>query len=129
MHSRRCKKKVTGNYRLTSFWPYENKSVGSCTGSGLCAKHFVPNAKGWYTYQGKLVIATATSYLLKYGWSKRDGITYHKYYDTIKLRIEGQEYDAIVLDSCGACMKKHIIDLFVIDGKHSVTTSIDIISE
>ena len=112
------------SYRLTSFWPGEgNPCVGA---SGLCARNFKLNSKGWYTYKGKLVVATATPYLLKYGWKKVDGIVYHKYYDEIKLVINGKTYDAIVLDSCGACMKKDIIDLYVKDGAHSITTQITV---
>lgn len=84
------------------------------------------NDKGWYTYKGKLVVATATTYLLKQGWKQVDGIVYHKYYDEIKLTINGTTYDAIVLDSCGACMKKDIIDLYVKDGAHSITTQITV---
>lgn len=72
------------------------------------------------------MVATATPYLLKYGWKKVDGIVYHKYYDEIKLVINGKTYDAIVLDSCGACMKKDIIDLYVKDGAHSITTQITV---
>lgn len=48
------------------------------------------------------------------------GITYYKLYDTFTLVIDGVSYPAIVLDSCGACMKKHIIDVFVIDRAHMV---------
>ena len=49
-----------------------------------------------------------------------DGITYYKLYDTFTLVIDGISYPAIVLDSCGACMKKNIIDVFVIDRAHMV---------
>ena len=38
--------------------------TGSCTGSGLCEKDFDTNEKGWYTYQNKLVLGVATTYLL-----------------------------------------------------------------
>ena len=92
----------------------------------MCAGNFQLNDKGWYTYKGKLVVATATPYLLKQGWSQVSGITYHKYYDELKLVINGVTYDAIVLDSCGACMKKNIIDLYVKDGAHSITTQITV---
>lgn len=71
-------------------------------------------------------MATATTYLLKQGWSKVDGIEYHKYYETLTLNINGKDYEAIILDSCGACMKKRIVDLFTIDGKHGITTQITV---
>lgn len=92
----------------------------------MCEKDFQINSQGWYTYQGKLVLGTATPYLLKYGYTQREGITYFKYYDTLTLVINGVEYEGIVLDSCGACMKKNIIDLFVSNSKSSITTQITI---
>ena len=76
---------------------------------------------GWYTYQGKLVVATATPYLLNYGYSKKSSIRYFKYYDTFTIYINGGKYEAIVLDSCGAAMSKPIIDLFVAGPEHSIT--------
>lgn len=84
------------------------------------------NENGWYTYQGKLVLGTATRYLLKYGYSEIEGKRYFKYYDTVTLTINGKDYEGIVLDSCGACMKKNIIDLFVSGSKSSITTNITI---
>jgi hypothetical protein len=65
-------------------------------------------------------VATANRALLKYGWPEVEGITYYKLYDTFTLVINGVPYDAIVLDSCGACMKKNIIDVFVMDREHMV---------
>ena len=52
-------------YRLTSFWSGDGMDTGSCTGSGLCEKDFQINDKGWYTYNGYLVLAGATTYLQK----------------------------------------------------------------
>ncbi len=71
-------------------------------------------------------MGTATPYLLKYGYAKREGTIYFKYYDTVKLHINGQEYEGIVLDSCGACMKKDIIDLFVSNSQSVITTQIEL---
>ena len=48
--------------RMTSFWANDGYGTGECTGSGLCSWDFDINENGWYTYQGKLVIATATTY-------------------------------------------------------------------
>lgn len=108
------------SYRLTSYYSGE-AGTGSCTGTGLCEKDFQINEKGWYTYKGKLVLAGATPYLLKYGYTKKEGRHYFKYYDEVKLTIDGVEYEGIILDSCGASMKvsENRIDLFV-SGKSSV---------
>lgn len=101
-------------------------NTGHCTGTGLCTWDFQKNDRGWYIYQGKLVLGTATSYLLKYGYPQIEGIKYYKYYDTVTLNIQGQEYQGIVLDSCGACMKKNIIDLFVSGPSSVITTNIQV---
>lgn len=95
---------------MTSYYPEE---TSNCTGSGLCSLDFQINDKGWYTYQGKLVVATATEYLLKYGFSLAEGVHTYKYYDELILNIDGVDYPAIVLDSCGSSMKNGRIDLFV----------------
>ena len=71
-------------------------------------------------------MGTATSYLLKYGYPQISGIRYFNYYDTLTLVIDGTEYQGIVLDSCGACMRNNIIDLFVSNGTSSITTNITV---
>ena len=96
--------------RMTSFYPEESSN---CTGSGLCSWDFGVNEHGWYTYNGKLVVATATQYLSNQGWYLADGVHTYRYYDEITLIIDGVEYQAIVLDSCGSSMRTDRIDLFV----------------
>ena len=98
--------------RLTSFYPRGNV-VSTTTGSGLTIEDFELNENGWYTYNGKLVVATATDYLLNYGWKYSEGVRLYTYYDVLILEIDGVEYEAIVLDSCGICMTRGYIDLFV----------------
>lgn len=105
--------------RLTSYYANDGYETGNCTGSGLCTNNFSINDKGWYTYQDKLVVATATDYLLKYGFNLYDGVHTYKYYDEIILNIDGIDYESIVLDSCGNCMKTDRVDLFV-SNKQSV---------
>lgn len=99
--------------RMTSYYPNDGPGTGSITGSGLGPNDFQVNDKGWYTYQGKLVIATATDYLLKYGWILGEGVHTYRYYNELTLTIDGIDYPAIVLDSCGHAMKSGRIDLFV----------------
>lgn len=111
---------------MTSYYTGDSTGSGSVTGSGLKSSDFQVNEHGWYTYQGKLVVATATTYLLNYGYARRDGIVYHKYYETLTLTINGKDYPAIILDSCGACMKKPIIDIFVKDRRSVIDTYITV---
>lgn len=99
---------------------------GTCTGSGLCEKDFDINEYGWYTYQGKLVVGGATRYLLKYGWTEQAGIRYLKYYEELTLTINDVDYPAIVLDSCGACMYRNIIDLYVSNPESAIVGSITV---
>lgn len=96
--------------RMTSYYPEEGEFT---TGSGLSPANFEINDKGWYTYQGKLVVATATTYLANQGWQVGNGVHLYKYYDELILNIDGVDYDAIILDSCGSSMKTDRVDLYV----------------
>lgn len=118
---------ITDEYetRLTSYYP--RKPV-SPTGCGLGIEDFGVNEYGWYTYKGKLVIATATNYLLNYGWRYQNGVRLYNYYDVLILNINGVDYEAIVLDSCGICMTTGRIDLFVVD-KDAVIDTMIIVKE
>ena len=109
--------------RMTSFYPAESSD---CTGSGLCSWDFGVNENGWYTYNGKLVVATATQYLANQGWYLAPGVHTYRYYDEITLVIDGVEYQAIVLDSCGNSMKTDRIDLFVRDAGSVKDTTISV---
>lgn len=106
---------ITKEYRLTSYWAGDAPDTGNCTGSGLCEKDFQINDKGWYTYNGYLVLAGATTYLQKtYGID--DWKDYYKYYDIINLIIDGVNYQGIILDTCGASYTvktEQRLDLFV----------------
>ena len=82
---------------------------------------FQVNEKGWYTYQGKIVLAGATEELLRSGYNINKGNIrqsekhYFRYYDTLTIEIDGIKYNAIILDSCGISMWEgyHRLDLFV----------------
>lgn len=114
--------------RLTSYYLGDNTETTTKTGSGLDIYDFEVNNNGWYTYQGKLVVATATNYLIKYGFVLGENIKTYKYYDELVLNIDGIDYQAIVLDSCGSSMKTGRIDLFV-SNKESVKDTKIIVKE
>ncbi len=105
-------------YRLTSYYENDECKSTPCTGTGLCDKDFEKNEHGWYTYNGKLVLAAATPYLIKQFGYKENKL-YFRYYDEVTLTIDGVKYEGIILDTCGACYRNEIIDLFV-SGKESV---------
>ena len=76
--------------------------------------------KSVYTYKGKIVVACATQELKKSGYSVKGAQSqqvkhYFKYFDELKINIDGTLYDAICLDSCGAAMWKgeYRIDIYV----------------
>lgn len=114
--------------RLTSYYVGDNTETSITTGSGLDINDFQVNDKGWYTYNGKLVLATATNYLLNYGFNLADNVKTYKYYDELVLNIDGIDYQAIVLDSCGKSMTTGIIDLFVTN-KESIKDTKIIVKE
>lgn len=99
-------------YRVTSYYPGDECNSTNCTGTGLCTKDFQVDEHGWYTYNGKLVLAAATTYLQNQFGVKENKL-YFKYYDEVLLTIDGVQYEGIILDTCGACYRNEIVDLFV----------------
>ena len=107
--------------RITSYWVNDDCNSEDMTASGKNSKDFQLNEKGWYTWNGKLVIATASARL-----GKTNQKTY-KLYEELTLIINGERYNAIVLDVCGACMRDNRIDLYVKDKAHMIDTMIEVI--
>lgn len=115
---------INADYRLTSYYTGDNTGSGEWVGAGIHTSKFETNSKGWYTYKGKLVMAGATNECLRAtkgacgNWNTRkEGKRYFDYYEEIKVVIDGIEYEAIILDSCGASMRlnENRLDLFVSD--------------
>lgn len=114
--------KLTG-YRITSYHPGDGCASGTKTGSGKSINDFSTmkiGNKNVYTYNGKIVVACATKELFNTGYSvngsqKTQNKYYFKYYQEFTLVIDGVNYPAICLDSCGAAMweGEYRIDIFV----------------
>ena len=97
---------------FTNYYTGDRCGSTAKTGSGLTTDQFKVNELGFYTYNNKVVVASATYQGLNssYGVLERyseplDGITYHNYFDTLELKIGGVAYEAIVLDTVGAGME------------------------
>ena len=95
---------------FTNYYTGDSTGSGTRTGSGMLISKFKPNEKGWLTYDGFVVVATATKECMKStsgACSKYkelpEGFHIFEYWDVLRLEIEGVFYDAVVLDSCGAC--------------------------
>lgn len=88
------------NILVTNYWVGDGSS-GLTTASGLTTKDFDVNSDGMYTYQDKVVLATANTTRL--GKPLKEGYRSHELYDELELTFNGKGYDAIVLDVCGAC--------------------------
>lgn len=114
--------------RFTSFWPGEGS--GNKTASGLGVEDFRTNAQGWFTYQGKVVVASATEECLESNagacrkYSKLpDGYQLHRLFDELTLLVDGVEYPAIILDHCGASFwdeQHQRYDIYVVDEDHLI---------
>ena len=113
----------TGNVRLTNFID-EQVGWDAMSAYGNKSERFRLNEKGWWMYQDPdtgieyLAVAAPTTYLLGpgYNYPPMDGITYYEYGDVIPLNINGESYQAMVIDSCGACMETNDplkIDVYV----------------
>ena len=118
--------KTSKKYMLEFTYYYPGDPTGSTNTVGaqaqgerrnLTTADFSTDSNGWYYYNyngiNYLVIAAATTYcrdradhcgisVNKRGMATN--IHYFNYYDTLVLNIGGTDYNAIVLDSCGACM-------------------------
>lgn len=124
--------KTLEGYRVTSYYPGDNYKTGTKTGSGKTINDFNTmsiNGKSVYTYKGKIVIAGATRALLKSGYNikgaqQKQNKHYFNYYDTGKIKLYGNWYDFIILDSCGAAMWKgyYRLDIFVPTPKDVIDT-------
>ena len=101
----------------TYFYPGDATGSTNTLHTGLTTSNFTVGENGWYYYNtnGKtyLVIAAATTNCrdsaTHCGVSSSHGgyaenIKYYNLYDTVILNLGGKMYDAMVLDSCGACM-------------------------
>ena len=113
-------KPSTYTTRMTSFYSGDECNTGSITASGLGENDFNVNENGWYTYQDKLVIATASTRL---GYT--DMRTYNLY-DNINVIIDGIRYEGIVLDRCGACQIYNRIDLFVSNAESVIDKYVEV---
>lgn len=85
---------------FTSYYLNDGSS-GSLTASGLSIDDFKINEYGYYTYQGKVVVATANTSRLDL--NLKQGYKSHELYDEFQIVLNGIELPAIVLDVCGAC--------------------------
>lgn len=86
-------------------------STTSKTGSGLSTNDFEINEYGFYTFNDKVVLATATEEGLQSSFGvlvnykvPADDIEYYKYFDEVIIEIGGNQMEGIVLDTCGSCM-------------------------
>lgn len=114
--------------RFTSFWPGEGS--GNKTASGLGVEDFRTNAQGWFTYQDKVVVASATKECLESNagacrkYSKLpEGYQLHRLFDELTLLVDGVEYPAIILDHCGASFwgeEHQRYDIYVVDEDHLI---------
>ena len=103
---------ISGNGQKVRLTWFSDGSLGA--GMKKNTAGISKNSQGWYTYKNSkltngqeyIVIATATKQLKRQsGWESYNPTLIFQYYDTMKLEINGKVYNAIVLDSCGACMK------------------------
>ena len=110
--------------RLTSYYPNDPDGSGTVTASGLSVSDFTINDKGWFEYQGMLVVACATPNY------KEDLIlptNYRRYKlgSVITMVIDKKLYKAIVCDICGASYWNEDLqryDLYVSNNKSVIDT-------
>lgn len=121
---------------FTNYYPNDRTGSTHRTGSGFTTENFEVNELGWYTYEGKVAVATATNECIKSKYKGCDlyneyveGITYYSYGDELEFEFDGVRYEAVVLDSCGSSHDKawleenanglNLIDIFMVSGKYA----------
>ena len=115
VQSSNSNKTNSGQYKFTGYYfgnggPSDDDDGN--LGSGVKHEQLKVNNEGWYTYNGKVVLASSTNALLKIGnYKKRDNIHYFNYFDEVTFEYNGTKYTGIILDSCGAAMKSNIMDI------------------
>lgn len=114
---------------LTSYYPGDPYASHHTTSSGLTTQDFQINENGWYTYKNYVVIAAATHLCVQVNsgacapYEYQDTHHYFDIGDTLHFIYNNKTYDAIVLDSCGACNwdePLQRIDIFVSNKQSSV---------
>lgn len=85
---------------FSNFYVGDETGEVGMTSSGLTVNDFYPNEQGYLMYNGKVVIAAAHDVL----GQVQEGYETHELYDELVISINGSDYEAIVLDVCGACM-------------------------
>lgn len=99
--------KIKERVVFTSYWVNGNDNL--LTSTGHRTSQFDVNEYGWYTYQGHVVVATATHLCIRVSsgacgpYEYQDTHHYFNFYDVIDIIIGGKTFSAIVMDSCGAC--------------------------
>lgn len=114
---------TTKEVRATYYYPGDATGSTEWTASGLHISRFATNNRGWYTYNGYVVLAAATERCLNLtsgicnNWNTRfNNTTYYNYYDIITFVIDNVTYEGIVLDICGTAMAgENKIDIYVKD--------------
>lgn len=97
--SEECEEKSTDVY-FTNYFMGDGSS-GTTTASGLKVTDFEVNDDGMYTYEGKVVVATANMTRLPRGIA--EGYRSHELFEEFTIRLNSKEYQAITLDVCGKC--------------------------
>jgi hypothetical protein len=86
---------------FTNYGTWDGES-GLTTASGASIKDFEVNHKGWYTYLGDVVLATAN--VDRWDRELKQGYKAHRLGEPIEFELDGFTYTGVVLDVCGACM-------------------------
>lgn len=85
---------------ITNYGLWDNHSTDT-TASMLNTSDFAINSAGMYTFENKVVVATANTNRL--AWPLKQGYKTHDLFDELIIEVNGINYDAIVLDVCGSC--------------------------
>ncbi|WP_291632199.1 hypothetical protein [Clostridium sp.] len=114
--------------KITSYYPGDPCGSSNLTYSGLTTADFEINENGWYTYDGKIVIAAS---IRRFENDTQEDYKIYNIFDEVSIIINATVYQGIILDVCGASYRlneKQIYDIYVSDEFSMVTGSAVVIS-
>lgn len=112
--------------KFTNYYTGDATGATDRTAVGLTANDFGVNHRGWYTYNGDVVLAGATNACLditsgpcgEYSYLPA-GFRSYDFYDRVAFDFQGEAFSGVIVDSCGACFwdeQYQRMDIYVAPG-------------
>ncbi len=99
------------NVVFTNYYTGDADGSTNKVGAGYTTDQFKVNENGWYTYNGRVVLAAATWAGIHSNYGNLaevndipSGYHIHHYGDEVTFMFDGKEYEGVILDTCFSAM-------------------------